>query len=108
MLAKYNLSGITAAIDYGNNGIGDIYDDFIKVNKWYINCIIPTRNVTIRERDPSYITLRIKLLLRKRNKLRRAGRVEHVDNLAVKINRCIARNRRSALAGAKNSETRQL
>ena len=62
----------------------------------------------MRERDPSYITPRTKLLLLKRNKLRRAGRVEHADNLAVKINRCIARNRSSALARAKHSDTRQL
>ena len=68
----------------------------------HINCIVPTRNVTMRERDPSYITPHIKLLLRKRNKLRRADQVEHADNLAVKINRCIARNRSSALTGAKN------
>ena len=57
----------------------------------------------MRERDPSYITPRIKLLLRKRIKLRRAGRVEHDDNLIVKINRGIARNRSSALADAKKN-----
>ena len=57
----------------------------------------------MRERNPLYIiTPRIELLLRKRNKLRTAGRVEHADNLTVKINRCIGRYRISALAGAKN------
>ena len=106
-LAKYNWSGITAAIDCENDDIDAIYDDFIKVIKWHINCIVPTRNITMRKFDPSYIIHRIKLLLCKRNKLRRAGRVEHADNLAVKINRCIARNQSSALAGAKNSDTRQ-
>ena len=86
------------------NDIDAIYDDFIKVIKWHINCIVPTRNFAMRERDPSYISL----LLRKRNKLRIAGLIDHDDNLAVKINRCIARNRSSALVGAKNSDTRQL
>ena len=38
-------------------------------------------NVTMRECDSSYITPRIQLLLRNCNKLRRAGRVEHADNL---------------------------
>ena len=38
----------------------------------------------------------------------RDGRVEHADNLAVKINQCIARNRISALTGAKNSGTMKL
>ena len=84
------------AIDCGNDDIDTIYDYFIKIIKWHINCTVPTRNVTMRERNPSYITPCIKLLLHKRNKLRSAGKVEHADNHAVKINRCIARTRSSA------------
>ena len=33
----------------------------------------------------------VKLLLRKRNKLRRAGKIEHADCISVKINRLIAK-----------------
>ena len=62
----------------------------------------------MRERDPSYITPRIKILLRKRYKLRRAVRIEQADYTAVNINRLIARNRSTALAGAKNNDTKQL
>ena len=74
----------------------------------YINAIVPTRNVSMRERDPSYIRPRIMILLRKRNKLRGAGRIEQSDYTAVNINRLIARNRSTALAGAKNNDTKQL
>ena len=59
----------------------------------------------MRERDPSYITPRIKIL---RNKLRRAGRIEQADYTAFNINRLIARSRSTALAGAKNNDTKQL
>ena len=62
----------------------------------------------MRESDPSYITPRIKILLRKRNKLRRAGKMEQADYIAVKANRLIAHNRSTALAGASNTDTKQL
>ena len=62
----------------------------------------------MRARDPSYITPRIKLLLRKRNKLRRAGNDEQADNIAVKTNNVTARYRSTALAGAGYKDTKQL
>ena len=60
----------------------------------------------MRERDPSYITQRIKILLRKRNKMRRTGKIEQADYIAV--NRLIVHNRSTALAGASNTDTKQL
>ena len=69
-LSNYNWTGIIAAIDCGKDDIDVIYNDLIKVLKWHINAIVLTRNVSMRERHPSYITPRIKILLRKRNKLR--------------------------------------
>ena len=85
-----------------------IYDDFVRIVKWHVNCIVLRRKVSMRERDPSYITRRLKLLLRKRNKLRRSDKNEQADCIAVKINRLIARNRSTALAGANNKDTKQL
>ena len=61
----------------------------------------------MRERDPSYITPRIKTLLRKRNKLRRAGKMEQADYIAVTVNRLIVHNRSRALAGTSNTDTKQ-
>ena len=85
-----------------------LYNDFVNIVKWHINSIVPVRIMSMRERDPSYITLRIKIWLRKRNKLRRAGQMEQADYIAVKINRLMAHNRRTALAGASNTDTKQL
>ena len=55
-----------------------------------------------------YITPRIKLLLRMRNKLRRAGKASQADIIAAKISKLIGRNRSSALAAASSKDTRQL
>ena len=72
------------------------FNDFVDIDKWHLNAIVSIRNVSMRERDPSYVKPYIKLLLRKNNKLMRAGKMEHSDCIAVKINRLIAYNRSSA------------
>ena len=58
--------------------------------------------------DPPYISPTIELLLRQRNKLRPAGKVEQADHLAVHINRLIARRRSKLLSEANNHDTKQL
>ena len=78
-LANYNWSSLIAAIDNKTDSIDDIYDDFVHIVKWHVNCIVPRRKVSIRERDPSYITPRIKLLLSKRIKHRRSDKNEQAD-----------------------------
>ena len=51
----------------------------------------------------------VKILLRKRrNKLRRAGKIKQADYIAVMVNRLIAHNRSTALAGASNTNTKRL
>ena len=107
-IAIYNWNGLIAAIANKSDSLDAIYDDFVRIVKWHINCTIPTRKVSMRERVPTYITPRIKLRLSRRNKLKRAGKAEQADIIAVKINKLIARNRSSALAAASNKDTRQL
>ena len=107
-LAIYNWNGLIAGIDNKSDSLDATCDDFVRIVKWHINCSITTRKVSMKERDPAYITPRIKLLLRRRNKLWRAGKAEQADIIAVKLNKLIARNRSSALAAASNKDTRQL
>ena len=68
---NFKWGGNIAAINCGTDSIDNIYNDFVNIVKWNINSIVPVRKISMRERDPSYITSRIKILLRKRNKLRR-------------------------------------
>ena len=99
---------VDLAIECKSDSIDAIFNDFINIVKWHLNVNVPVRNVSMRERDPSYVTSRIKLLLRKRNKFRRAGKIEHADCIAVKINRLIANNSSTVLAGAHNADIKQL
>lgn len=59
-----------------------------------LNRYIPFRktNFTIKKRNPSYLTLYLKLLPRKRNTLHRRHDSEAADDLATRINTCIAKN----------------
>ena len=107
-MANYNWNEFNAAIDAGSDTLDNIYNDFVRIVKWHINCKIPARNVSMRERDPPYVTPRIKLLLCKRNKLRRSGRCEEADTIARRINDQIARNRSQVLSGASTTYTKKL
>ena len=80
---------------------------YLTIVKWHVNTTVPVCAISMRERDPSYITPRIKILLCRRNKLRRAGKTEQADHIALKVNRLIAHNKSIALAGASNTDTRQ-
>ena len=95
-LVNLNWGGIIAAINCRTDSIDNIYNDFVDIVKWHINSIDPMRNISMRERDPSYITPGIKILLRKRNNLRRADKIEQADYMVVKVNRLIAHTRRTA------------
>ena len=107
-LSHYNWNGVIAAIECRSDSTDAVYNDYTDIVKWHLNATIPICNVSMSERDPSYVTPRIKLLLRKRKKLRRAGKIEHACCISVKINRLIAKNRSTALAGASNADTKQL
>ena len=50
-----------------------LYDQFIAVQKFFIQSCIPVKSVRLGKRNPDYITPFVQLLLNKRNKLRRRG-----------------------------------
>jgi len=52
---------------------------------------------TLTSRDPSYITAAIKSMLRRKNKLMRAGQVEKAGALSARIGQAIQRRCRSQL-----------
>ena len=107
-MTNYKWNILSAATDASSDNLDNICDDCVRLVKWHINCSIPARNVSMHERDPPYVTPRIKLLLRKRNKLRRCGRCEDADNIDRKINALIARNRSQVLSGASITDTKKI
>ena len=63
----------------------------VEVDFFYLKAIelldqfYPERTVTLTTRDPDYITPEIKSMLRRKNRLMRAGRVEEAGSLAERI-----------------------
>jgi len=66
--------------------VSTAFDDFNTVVKWHLDKYIPTKTVTIKDKEPSFITPAVKRLLRKRNRLRRRGHLEKANLIANKIN----------------------
>jgi len=69
---------------------------------------IPAKTVSIKHKDPSFITPVIKALLRIRNRLRRFGHLEKANIIANKINHMIVDNRKNALIHATSSDVGKL
>jgi len=63
------------------------FDHFYAVALQLSNQYYPERVITKTSRDPEYITAHIKVMLRKKNRLMRAGRVEEAWALAKRISR---------------------
>jgi len=86
-LADYNWSGILLALEECQSctDFSSIYSDFVKIVRYLIHAYLPYKTISLSNREPSFITPRIKILLRKRNKLRRAGKLARADKLSATV-----------------------
>jgi hypothetical protein len=66
------------------NDIEELYNQFLNIVMHIVAQSIPVRNVRLGNKEPTFITPIIKLLLKRRNKLRRKGRIAEADELAEK------------------------
>jgi len=78
----------TASSDPAVNAQAEL-DHFYVVALQLLNQYYLERVITKTSRDPAYITPRIKAMLRRKNKLMRAGRIEEADTLSVRIGQAI-------------------
>lgn len=78
--------------------IEEQFDAFYKSAHELLDHFYPERSITISSRDPCYITPAIKAKLRRRNRLRRAGRVDEANALAHRIGKDIANRNRTRLS----------
>jgi gmma-aminobutyric acid receptor subunit gamma/cGMP-dependent protein kinase 2 len=102
-LESYNWSHVLA-----ENNINLAYQAFLNVARWYINTYIPVHQITVRPRTPSYLTPLTRLLLRRRNKLMRSGKIPEANELTAKIGKLIDDHRTSVLSNVTPSSTKQL
>jgi len=65
------------------------FDNFYSIVLTLLNRFFPLRDVTTTSRDPFFVTPYIKCLLRKKNRLVRAGKQEEADSIALKISKLI-------------------
>jgi len=69
-----------------SDDISVVYRKCLDCIKMHVNNCIPSKTVKNGPRDPSYITLVVKLLLEKRRRLRRKGHLEEAGRIADRIN----------------------
>jgi len=74
------------------------FDYFYTVARNLMDEYYPEQTITLTSRDPPYITPVIKSMLRRKNKLMRAGRVEEAGALSVRIGQAIQRRCKTQLS----------
>jgi len=69
------------------------FDRFYDAVLGLLNMFYPVRYVTVTSRDPEFITPQVKAMLRRKNRLMRAGREEEAGALALQIGKIIKRRK---------------
>jgi hypothetical protein len=67
------------------------FDHFYTIARNFMDQFYTEQTITLTSRDPPYVTPAIKSILRRNNKLMRAGRVEEAGALSVRIGQAIQR-----------------
>ena len=67
------------------------FDHFYSLTTSLLDTHFPTKTITCTSRDPIYTTPQIKALLRTKNRLMRAGRIQEAGEIANKVGKEIAR-----------------
>src|SRR6218665_3428618 len=67
------------------------FESFYSIIHSAIDKFFPMQHITIRRKEPAFMTPFIKVLIRRRNKLLKRGRHEAAAAVSVRINSCIAR-----------------
>ena len=94
----------TQVIEFNDGNFQDSCHSVYETITQHLNDFFPIRSITTTTKDPPFITPYIKILLRKRNKLMKKGRIHEADAIALEINQRVIRNNSKILAkkNAKN------
>ena len=96
-------------IDDDTSPVDQAFGDFVNVLHYALDHVVGYRTVTMRKTDPPYIKPPIyKVLLRRRNKLLRQGKVDSAIAVTKKDGKMIADVRSKLLSKATASNTKQL
>lgn len=87
---KY-ASTLKIEFDHNNDAQAN-FDAMYSVMVDLLNQFYPEQEITVTSSDPPYVTPAVKALLRRKNRLMRAGRTEKADAIAARIRTTITRN----------------
>ena len=74
-----------------------IYLHFVDIVLHILSECVPAKTAVLGPKDPQYVTPLVKMLLKRRNRLRRQGRHDEANVVTQKINNLITTNRSSSL-----------
>jgi hypothetical protein len=93
---EQHINALRAAIagtDFDALVNGNYVDNYAYIVQYILQLVrqtVPCNMITIKAKDPPFVTPLIKLLLKRRYRLRKAGKIELANNLSEKINSLIA------------------
>ena len=102
-LGTYNWRSLLQETD-----IQALYDDFVKVIQWFIVAFIPKKSVVISRKASRFISPLVQLLLRRRNRLLRKGKLHVAGKLSDKIGCLIAEEKSRLLSSVNTHNTKEL
>ena len=68
------------------------FDVMYTIMRELLDRFYPEHQVTVTSADPRYITPAVKAMLRRKNRLMRAGRIDEADALALRVRKLITRH----------------
>jgi len=103
------ISTIDINIPFHSDNTQLEFDNFYTLANGLLDIFYPTKTITVTSRDPTFITARIKGMLRHKNRLMRAGRTEKASAIAKRIGKCItSRNRRRLCSDGRKIEAKDM
>src|SRR6218665_910819 len=82
----------------------DIFYEDIKAR---LDRIYPLRTVTLTSSEPAFMTPEIKGLLRRKNRLMRAGRIEEASACARRVGKAIEKNKETSVGNSFKHRTKR-
>ena len=90
-LLLQHIAGLKLQFDNDSHDVQGKFDQLYDVLVELLNRFYPERRITVTSSDPDFVTADIKALLRRKNRLMRAGRLEEASALAIRIGATIRR-----------------
>jgi len=103
-IGTYDWHGVFCDV----NDIDIVYSNFLNVIHSLIAACVPTKSVAVSPRDPDFVTPLVKVLLNKRTRLRRRGKIEAANKIACKINDIIVSIRSKRLTNVARGSVKEL